>query len=158
MNQSNQSPMSESRALAIINAYGGAPECWPGEERDDLLALSWQSAAVSAAMADALSLDHLLNQSAPAHSIGALKGRIMNEVMAQRQSVGARWAQFFGFSNARTGQAIWQPIGVMAVSAIMGMVAGTALLDAQAIAKSNSSASVDQVIASLDDTIIEGVE
>ena len=60
-----QSPLSPSRAKAILNAYGAEPEKWPEDERGDLLQLLAQSPELQALRETASRLDGLLDEWQP---------------------------------------------------------------------------------------------
>ena len=60
-----QSPLSPSRAKALLNAYGAEPEKWPEDERGDLLQLLAQSPELQALRETASRLDGLLDEWQP---------------------------------------------------------------------------------------------
>ena len=57
-------PMNEARVAAILDAYGGKPEAWPMEERDNALKLIALSQALQDLQQQALRLDAALVESA----------------------------------------------------------------------------------------------
>lgn len=57
------SPVTPERAREIIAAYGAAPQRWPAAEREALIALVAQDAALAQLIAEAQALDALLDAS-----------------------------------------------------------------------------------------------
>jgi len=159
MNSGNKGQMiTRARALDIIDAYGANELHWPLAERQALAELARQCEVVKAALVQAGALDQLIVQASPDIAIGPLKARVLAAVGQQRQSFGARLARMLGFSAARTGAAIWQPLGIMACSAAMGLVVGTLLVEPQAMAATSIDNAIDMAVADLGDSAVEGLE
>lgn len=117
--------MELGRFRTILDAYGGAPERWPAEERDGALALTRASVTAARALADARMLDVRLEASALSDlaldqtHLTALQARIVHAAQPLMQSWIGRW---FGISL--TPMQVWPSIAGLALASVLGFAVG----------------------------------
>lgn len=124
--------MSIARLAEIVDAYGGRPERWPASERAAALALIKTKPEARDLVREGLRLDNALESVlAVAPSID-LRARILRDFeIARKRSAAASTASRFGAIVERIRDAVWPGVPVwklasaLAVSLVIGLVAGT---------------------------------
>lgn len=135
--------LDQKRFEQMLAAYGSHPDAWPTEHRQGAQALLEASAECRQLLAQEAVLDGMLDQ-APAHEPSrGLRQRVLDAAprvsnsWAQRLD---RWASGL-WPLGRS----WQPVGVLAVAAALGIVAGFQLtaLDPEQDAADVASVALD---------------
>jgi hypothetical protein len=113
------------RFVAILEAYGAAPERWPREERDAALTLTRLSLPAARALNEARALDRALEEAVvpdialdPPRFI-SLHSAIVSAARPRRASWFARW---LGIDV--TPSQLWPSVAGLAIATVLGFAVG----------------------------------
>jgi hypothetical protein len=138
------------RFIAILDAYGAAPERWPERDRADALALARSSVAAARALAQVRALDEALRAfDAPALAaesprFAALHDRILARARPLAKGFLGRWLGF----EVKPAQ-LWPSVGGLALATMLGFAVGVAGL----VQTDSASESDDSLIPTVDASI-----
>jgi hypothetical protein len=111
--------MELPRFEAILDAYGGNPERWPLEEKQQALTLLAQSPMAKSLQQSANSLDLLLDTSkVPEPSPDLMASILMQMPPLPAPSTDESWFSWSAF------EPFWKPATVLAFSIFLGIVVG----------------------------------
>jgi len=121
------------RLNEVLAAYGAAPERWPEDEREQLLAVAGDAEFV-AATREARALDRVLDGSGAGGMSEGLAGRILAAAAATPQDAGdnvvAMVPQAAGPAPRRRGLGHLPEVALLAASLLAGVwIGGTGLVD-----------------------------
>jgi hypothetical protein len=119
MNSSRQHLMELPRFEAILDAYGGNPERWPLEEKQQALTLLAQSPMAKSLQQSANSLDLLLDAS----KVPEPSPELMASILMQTPPLPAPSTSKSWFSWPPI-EPFWKPAAVLAFSVFLGIVVG----------------------------------
>jgi hypothetical protein len=125
--------MSLARLAAIIDAYGGRPEHWPLDERAAALKLLESDERARDLVKQALRLDDALDRLPAVGPSNALQARILQdfEIALKPKVRSASLPRRFVGASERLrdyvwpGVPVWQLASALAISLVIGIVAGT---------------------------------
>jgi hypothetical protein len=113
------------RFVAILEAYGAAPERWPREERDAALTLTRLSLPAARALNEARALDRALEEAVvpdialdPARFI-SLHSAIVSAAQPRRGNWFVRW-----LGVDVTPSQLWPSVAGLAVATVLGFAVG----------------------------------